>query len=150
MGKALKKSHIREAAFLLIFEKLFRDDTCDEIIESAKDADEYDFNEEVCRIFKAVTEKADGLDEIISQYSEKRKVERIGKVSLAVLRLAVYECLYEDSVPVSVAISEAVLLTEKYAFDADKHFVNGVLGSFARSGKIPERNIPEKSRGDEE
>ena len=55
MGKALKKSHIREAAFLLIFEKLFRDDTCDEIIEFAKDADEYDFNDEVCRIFKAVT-----------------------------------------------------------------------------------------------
>ena len=62
MGKALKKSHIREAAFLLIFEKLFRDDTCDEIIEFAKDADEYDFNDEVCRIFKAVTEKADELD----------------------------------------------------------------------------------------
>lgn len=150
MGKALKRSHIREAAFLLIFEKMFRDDSCDEIIDSAKDADEYDFNDEVCRIFKAVTEKAEELDGIISEYSEKRKVNRIGKVSLAVLRLAVYECLYEETVPTSVAISEAVVLTEKYAFDADKQFVNGVLGSFSRSGKIPEKNIPEKSRGDEE
>lgn len=149
MGKALKKSHIREAAFLLIFEKMFRDDTCDEIIESAKDADEYEFNDEVCRIFRAVSEKAEELDGIISEYSEKRKVNRIGKVSLAVLRLAVYECLYEETVPTSVAISEAVVLTEKYAFDTDKQFVNGVLGSFSRSGKIPEKNIPEKAQGDE-
>ncbi len=39
MGKHLKRSHIREAAFLLIFEKLFRDDSCGEIIESAAEAD---------------------------------------------------------------------------------------------------------------
>ena len=50
MGKHLKRSHIREAAFLLIFEKLFRDDSCDEIIESASEADEFDFNDEVKRL----------------------------------------------------------------------------------------------------
>lgn len=90
MGKHLKRSHIREAAFLLIFEKLFRDDSCDEIIESAAEADEFDFNDEVKRLFKAVDEKAGELDGIIGEYSEKRKVNRIGKVSLAVLRLAIY------------------------------------------------------------
>ena len=149
MGKGLKKSHIREAAFLLVFEKMFRDDTCDEIIESAKEADEYDFDGEVCRIFKAVSEKTEELDGIISEFSEKRKVGRIGKVSLAILRLAVYECLFEESVPVNVAVSEAVNLAEKYAFDTDKQFINGVLGSFSRSGKIPPKNIPEKPQGDE-
>ena len=113
MEMHLKRSHVREAAFLLIFEKLFRDDSCEDIIEAAKDADEYDFNDEVKRIFCAVSEKVEELDGIISEYSETRKVNRIGKVSLAVLRLAVYECLYEDSVPVNVAISEAVQLMKK-------------------------------------
>lgn len=145
MEKHLKKSHIREAAFLLIFEKLFRDDSCEDIIDAAHDADEYDFNEETQRIFRAVSEKADELDGIIAGYSEKRKVNRIGKVSLAVLRLAVYECLYEKSVPVNVAISEAMLLMKKYAYDNDSQFVNGVLGAFARSGSIPEK---EKEAGE--
>ena len=139
MEMHLKRSHVREAAFLLIFEKLFRDDSCEDIIEAAKDADEYDFNDEVKRIFCAVSEKTEELDGIISEYSETRKVNRIGKVSLAVLRLAVYECLYEDSVPVNVAISEAVQLMKKYAYDNDTQFVNGVLGAFSRSGRIPEK-----------
>lgn len=150
MGKSLKRSHVREATFLLIFEKMFRDDTCDEIIESARDADEYDFDDEVCRIFKAVSEKTEELDSIISEYSEKRKVNRIGKVSLAILRLAVYECMYEETVPANVAISEAVVLAEKYAYDTDKQFINGILGSFSRSGKIPEKNISDKNQGDKE
>lgn len=135
----MKKSHIREAAFLLVFEKMFRTDSCAEIIESAKDADEYDFNEDACRLFEGVSEKTAEIDEIIAGYSEKRAVSRIGKVSLAVLRLAIYECLYEDNVPVNVAISEAVQLTKKYAYDNDTQFVNGVLGAFSRSGKIPEK-----------
>ncbi|MBP1545110.1 MAG: transcription antitermination factor NusB [Oscillospiraceae bacterium] len=143
MGKALKKSHIREAAFLLIFEKMFRDDSCEEIIESAKEADEYEFDDEVCRIFKAVAEKSEELDGIISEYSEKRKVGRIGKVSLAILRLAVYEAMYEECVPCNVAISEAVSLAEKYAFPNDKQFINGILGSFSRSGRVPEKQAEE-------
>lgn len=144
MEKKLKRSHIREAAFLLIFEKLFREDSCDEIIESAKAADEYDFNEDVCRVFRAVTEKTGELDGIISDYSEKRKVNRIGKVSLAILRLALYECLYEEDVPVNVALSEAVLLTKKYAYENDTQFVNGVLGTFSRSGRVSEKTSEEK------
>ncbi len=136
----MKRSHIREAAFMLIFEKMFRDDSCEDIIESAKEADEYDFNDEVQQLFKNVVGRTEELDGIISEYSDKRKVNRIGKVSLAVLRLAVYECMYEDKVPVNVAISEAVQLTKKYTFDNDTQFVNGVLGAFSRSGKVPEKN----------
>lgn len=145
MGKHLKRSHIREAAFLLIFEKLFRDDSCDEIIESAAEADEFDFNDEVKRLFRAVDEKAEELDGIIGEYSEKRKVNRIGKVSLAVLRLAIYECLYEEEVPVNVAISEAVQIMKKYAYDNDTQFVNGVLGAFSRSGRCPEKKSDTKA-----
>ncbi|MBQ7784217.1 MAG: transcription antitermination factor NusB [Oscillospiraceae bacterium] len=144
MDTKLSRSHIREAAFLLIFEKLFRDDSCEDIIESAQEADVYDFNDEVQRIFLAVSEKTEELDGIIAEFSEKRKVNRIGKVSLAVLRLAIYECLYEENVPANVAISQAVIIMGKYAFENDTQFVNGILGAFARSGKIPEEKLGDK------
>ena len=76
---------------------------------------------------------------------DRRKVNRIGKVSLAVLRLAIYECLYEEEVPVNVAISEAVQIMKKYAYDNDTQFVNGVLGAFSRSGRCPEKKSDTKA-----
>lgn len=139
----MKKSHIREAAFLLIFEKMFRKDSCEEIIESAKEAENYDFNETACKLFESVCEKSEELDDMISSFSEKRAVSRISKVSLAILRLAIYECMYEETVPTNVAISEAVQLTKKYAYPSDTQFVNGVLGAFSRCGKIPEKPMAE-------
>lgn len=132
-----KRSEMREAAFMLTFEKLFSSDSCDDIIECAHEADEYDFDEQACRLFKGVTEKTEELDGIIAKYSEKRRVGRIGRVSLAVLRLALYECIYEPDVPVNVAVSEAVIISQKYSFENDTSFVNGVLGSFSRSGDVP-------------
>ncbi|MGN1089911.1 MAG: hypothetical protein ACI4Q6_05865 [Huintestinicola sp.] len=47
----MKRSQVREAAFMLVFEHMFRDDTLEDIIESAKEADEYDFNEDVIKLF---------------------------------------------------------------------------------------------------
>lgn len=143
--KMKKRSEIREAAFMLIFEEQFGLGSCDEIIECAKEADEYDFNGEAVRIFKAVAERSEELDGIIAKYSEKRRVGRIGKVSLAVLRLSIYECLYEPEVPVNVAVSEAVIISQKYSFETDTSFVNGILGSFSRSDDIPS----EKRQGTE-
>ena len=109
----IKRREIRESAFLLIFEKMFRqDEELDDIFMSAMEVDE--------------------IDSIISKFSNKRTVERIPKINLAILRLAIYEAIYEENVPVNVAISEAVALAGKYALEPDVSFVNGVLGSFAK------------------
>lgn len=139
-----KGSLIREAAFILVFEKIFRgEDSCDEIIENAKEADIFDFGDESvsekdfdkvsASVFKGVYDNVEELDSIISSYSEKRQIGRISKISLAVLRLAVYEIKYNDKVPTNVAISEAVNLAKAYGLDADVKFVNGVLGRFSES-----------------
>ena len=56
---------------------------------------------------------------------------RMSKVDLTILRLAVYEIKYDDSVPVSVAINEAVELAKKFGQDASSGFVNGILAKFA-------------------
>lgn len=131
----MKRSEIREAAFFLTFEKLFSEDSAEEIIDSAYEVDEFEMNEEAEKLFKAVDEKSAELDKIVSGYSEKRNFSRIPKVSVAILRIAVYEMLYDDNVPVNVAISEAVLLAKKFSYAPDVQFINGVLGAYARDNE---------------
>ena len=128
----MKRSEIREAAFILTFEKLFSDSTAEEIIEAAYDADEFDMDDNVEKLFIAVDGKAEEIDSYIAKYSEKRQFSRIPKVSVAVLRIAVYEMLHDDTVPVNVAISEAVILSKKFSCAPDTQFVNGVLGALAK------------------
>lgn len=129
----ISRREIRESAFILIFEKLFRDETNEEIINLADNIDGFTMNIEVIDTFNDVCEKAAELDEIIAKFSEKRTVERIPKINLAILRLAIYEARYSKKVPVNVAISEAVLLAKKYAQEPDVSFINGVLGAYSRS-----------------
>lgn len=136
---ASPRRRVREAAFLLSFEKLFRDDPLNEIFEAAKEVDDFDFNEEAQNIVVQIYERADELDGIIAEFSDKRAVSRIPKVNLAILRLAIYESMYDDRVPVNVAISEAVQLTQMYALGSDVSFVNGVLGSFSKSDHVKDK-----------
>lgn len=135
----MKRSEVREAVFFLTFEKLFSDNTADSIIDDAYEADNFEMNEDVENLFKNVDEKIEIIDGIISKYSENRQFSRIPKVSVAVLRIALYEMLYDDKVPDNVAISEAVILTKKFAYEPDVQFVNGLLGAFFRSREESEK-----------
>ena len=128
----------REAAFLMVFEQLCRGCGCSEVTENADLADEYPYDERAVQLFEAVVVNAAVLDKIIGEFSPKRAVSRIGKVSLAVLRIAVYESIYINDIPVNVAVSEAVRLSTAYSLENDTKFVNGLLSSFARSSHIPE------------
>ena len=70
------------------------------------------------------------LDGIIAVYSKSREVSRIPAVNRTILRVALYEILYDPKTPRRAAINEAVLLTKEYGYDADVSFVNGVLGAY--------------------
>lgn len=131
--KKLRRSEIREAAFILTFEKLFTDDTAESVIEAAYEVDEFDMDDEVEKLFISVDEKSEELDRVIAEFSEKRQFGRIPKVSVAILRIAIYEMNYDDKVPVNVAISEAVILARKFTYDPDVQFINGVLGAYAKT-----------------
>lgn len=128
----MKRSEIREAVFFLTFEKLFSNESVESIIEAAYEVDEFEINEDVEKLFAGVSEKSGEIDEIIAKYSEKRQFSRIPKVSIAILRIAIYEMMYDENVPVSVAISEAVILSKKFSYTPDTQFVNGVLGAYSR------------------
>lgn len=133
------RRQVREAAFLLSFEKMFRDDPLEDIFEAAKEVDDFEFDDEAKELVRTICEKSDELDAIISEFSDKRAVSRIPKVNLAILRIAIYEAIYDDRVPVNVAISEAVRLTQLYALNSDISFVNGVLGSFSKSDHVKDK-----------
>ena len=128
----MKRSLIRERIFVLVFMSEFNspEDMPEEIrlyMESpegnADDRTAALIREKVEKILPLIPE----IDEIIGKHSDKWSVDRMGKVELSVLRLAVYELLYDDSIPDKVAINEAVELAKKYGQDNAGKYVNGVL-----------------------
>ena len=128
----MTRREIRDSAFKLIFEKLLREDDINELYAIAEEIDEITVNDDVKSLTEGVLAHQDELDEIVAKYSKSRAVSRISKLNLAILRLALYEALYEENTPVNASISEAVLLSKAYAYKEDTAFINGVLGAFSR------------------
>ena len=133
----MTRKEAREQAFIIIFEKEFNSEySLDEIIESAKEAELFEADEFAVNIAKATLSDIENLDSIISSNLKGGwKINRISKVSLAILRLAVCEMTKFNDIPVSVSINEAVELAKKYAAEEDSSFVNGLLSSVNKGMK---------------
>ena len=125
---SMTRREVRDCAFKLIFEKLLRDDPIEELY-----AIEITVNDQVRELVEGTLDKTEELDRIISEYSSKRGLSRIAKINIAVLRIALYEILYDEKTPMNAAINEAVQLSQTYAQQEDVSFVNGVLGAYARA-----------------
>ena len=80
-------------------------------------------------------EKQQKLDELIGRYAVGWSLERIAKVDLSILRLALYEMLFCDSVPQGVAINDAIELAHTFSTPEAASFINGILGSVSRAPK---------------
>ena len=89
----------------------------------------------IAEIFNGVLDHLDELDEIIGKTARGWPVERMSLVDLTVLRLAVWEILYNPDIPDNVSVAEALELTERYSDPEDKPFVNGILGTVVREHK---------------
>ncbi|RDY32519.1 transcription antitermination factor NusB [Lachnotalea glycerini] len=81
--------------------------------------------------FLNICTKLPEIDSIINQIAEGWKTNRMSKVDLTIIRLAVYEMKFDDEVPVNVAINEAVELAKKFGGDDSSAFVNGILAKLA-------------------
>ena len=128
----MTRKQARDEAFILIFEKQFSDASVEEILDLAKEVRDLEPDDYITEVFGGVVEKTDELNDVISQKAIGWKLERISKISLAILKLAIYEILYIDSIPASVSINEAVELCKKYATQEDASFVNGILASVVK------------------
>lgn len=128
----MTRHEFRQEAFCLLFEKTFTDMDIDEIIQGATETRELSVNDFTLQLAKGTVEHLDEIDALIESKLKNWKLSRISKVSLSILRMAVYELKYLADVPASVAINEAVELAKQYASEDDYSFVNGVLGNVAK------------------
>ena len=122
----------RQEAFCLLFEKTFTDMDLDEIIQGATETRDLQVNDFTLKLAKGTIEHLDEIDQLIEFKLKNWKLSRISKVSLSILRVAVYELKYMDDVPTNVSINEAVELAKQYANEDDYSFINGVLGAIAK------------------
>ena len=82
--------------------------------------------------YNAILEKLEEIDNVLNELSTGWKTSRMNRVDLTVLRLATYEIKWDEDVPTSVAINEAVELAKKYSSDSGPAFINGVLAKVAK------------------
>ena len=131
----MSRRELREQIFKLLFriefnsleempeqEKLFFEDECEADVEDT---------EYISAKYQKNIEKMSDIDKMLNEKAENWDTGRMGKVDLTILRLAVYEIAYDEDVPTSVAINEAVELAKKFGQDASAGFVNAILAKFA-------------------
>ena len=129
----LTRSEAREQAFMLLFSRSFVQEPLEDTLADAEELFEggvCDYARVVVMDIEAVQ---DEIDADIARFLKKGwSLSRISRTSLTILRLAVYEIKFLDSIPDSVSVNEAVELAKKYTID-ESGFVNGILGAFIRS-----------------
>lgn len=131
----MKRSEIRENVFKLVFCGEFHpseelsgqvESYFEELPEISEEDHAY-----IAGKFEKIKQKISEIDSKINGVTKGWQTDRMGKAELAILRLAVYEMLYDDDVPVKVAINEAVELAKKYGGEESPSFVNGILARLA-------------------
>ncbi len=127
----------REQALALVFSMMFNGDVPpQEICELSKLSLEFKDDEFSQMLFDGVCANLEAIDSTVEKcMTATWNKNRISKVSLAVLRLAIFEIMYIDEIPTSVSINEAIELAKKFATDEDAAFVNGILGSVTRNNE---------------
>ena len=125
----------REQLFKLLFRVEFN--AAEEMPEQVKlffQDDETEYTEKVMEAisnkYALIQEKLPEIDAKLNEKAEGWNTERMGKVELTVLRIAVYEILFDDEIPNTVAINEAVEIAKQYGQAASGGFVNAVLAKF--------------------
>lgn len=127
----MKRKRSREIAMELLFSMEISKNSYEQTIESFIENYEMDLKtidlEYIKEVMKFVTDYKEEIDEIIKNSLINWTIDRVSKVNLTIVRLAIAEMLYIDDVPEVVAINEAIELTKKYSDDKSVSFVNGAL-----------------------
>ena len=145
----MTRGNARELAVHLIYARKFTGEEPEKIVESRLDKTYYANLAEENQVYtdrpskaqvayldhvvSGVANRSDELNEKIQQYAIGWDISRISKLARTIMQLAMFEILYVSDVPTGVAISEAVRLAKMYDGDDTGSFVNGILGTFARS-----------------
>lgn len=130
----MNRKTARENAFILLFENAIKaDETFEEIYVKATEERELEVDEYVKKVFFGVAENVKIINMKIEECLLGWKKERVSYVATAILKLAAYELMFMEDIPVKVSINEAIELSKKYDDDKAYVFVNGVLNKIAES-----------------
>ena len=136
----MNKSNLREEIFKLVYsledQKEDESSQIDLYLENSElsDKEKGKIKEEVCKIIDL---KEDIENQISKNLKSGWSIERISKVNISILRIAIYEMIY-GKLPYKVVINEAVELAKKYGEEASASFINGVLASVVKDNNITE------------
>jgi len=127
----MSRSLARESVFKLVFEYIFgkekNEEFLSEILEEEGNSDEVGYIQEV---YNGVINHYNELIEDINKHLDSFKLERVFKVDLAILLVAVYEIKYIKAIPNLVSVNEALNLAKKYSTEKSNLFINGILKNF--------------------
>lgn len=132
----MNRTAIREQTFKLVYSlEIQKQEDLKEAIELYEESNEITDEKAKEYMTKVILGIQENKDEIINKIETNLKsdwkLERISKIDLAILKLAIYELKYTE-IPFKVAINEAVELAKKYGEDSSKNFVNGILASVVK------------------
>ena len=145
----MTRGNARELAVHLIYGRLFTGEEPEQVVSTRLTKEYYEklaaenevYSERPSRaqlryldtVVYGVANREEELNEQIRKYSIGWDISRISRLTRCIMQLAIFETLYMDDVPTGVAVSEAVRLAKTYDGNDTGSFVNGILGSFARS-----------------
>ena len=155
----MTRANARELAVHLIYGRVFTGEEPEQVVTTRLAKEYYEnlagendvYSERPSRaqlryidsVVSGVANREEDLNAQISKFSIGWDISRISKLARCILQLAIYEILYVEDVPTGVAVSEAVRIAKKYDGDDTGSFVNGILGSFARSLNAPAAEVTE-------
>ena len=132
----------RQQAFIFLFQSLFTNEDIEDIVESFQMSEDTKISDFAVEIFNGVRKNIEKIDFYIKNNTKGWKINRISKVALCILRICIYEMLYND-IPAEISINEAVELAKKYGTDDEPAYINGVLGSVYKEIKSDKEKTEE-------
>ena len=131
----MSRKTAREDAFRILFSAQFQQVSPDSLISryfDNKELPEIKDLEFIRQEVSGALKNQDDLYKRIEGALKDWKLSRLSQVDRAILQIAAYEMVYDEDIPVSVSINEAVELAKRYSYDAAPAFINGVLGTIAK------------------
>lgn len=123
----------REQAFIFLFESTFGLQNMDEIMTNSELIREETVEPFTKELFEGTLDKQNLLDEYIEKNLNSWNKDRLSRTAISILRLAVFEMMFVDDIPLNVSINEAVELAKKYSTKQESAYINGVLASISKS-----------------
>lgn len=155
----MTRGNARELAVHLIYGRVFTKEEPEQVVSTRLNKEYYEklsaendvYSERPSRaqlryidsVVTGVANREEDLNAQISRFSIGWDINRISNLARCIMQLAIYEILFVEDVPTGVAVSEAVRIAKKYDGDDAGSFVNGILGSFARSLPAPVAEEPQ-------